>query len=86
LDASRIRDEDEWAELGTGELFAEPGWVFVEWADRFPEGLPQERLQIQIEVTGETSRRFLLSAQGKMLEHSLDALRQSLSGRQTAKE
>jgi tRNA threonylcarbamoyladenosine biosynthesis protein TsaE len=82
LDAYRIRDEDEWAELGTSELLAQPGWVFLEWADRFPDALPRERLQIQIEVTGETSRRFVLTAHGAGLERTLDSLRSSLERKQ----
>jgi tRNA threonylcarbamoyladenosine biosynthesis protein TsaE len=58
LDAYRLRDEDEFRELGPEEFFDSPGLTFVEWADKVADALPDERVEIAIEVTGPTSRRF----------------------------
>ncbi len=58
FDAYRLRDDDEFLELGPDEYFESDGLTFVEWADRVKACLPAERIEIQIEVTGPTSRSF----------------------------
>jgi tRNA threonylcarbamoyladenosine biosynthesis protein TsaE len=58
LDLYRIADADELQELGLEEYFESGGITFVEWADRFPQQLPADRIEIQIELLDETSRRF----------------------------
>ncbi len=62
LDLYRIADEDELQELGLEEYFESDGITFVEWADRFPQQLPPNRVEIQIELLDETSRRFWIHA------------------------
>ena len=58
LDAYRVRDEDEFLELGPEEYFESDGLTLVEWADRVPRCLPPDRVEIRIEITGPESRRF----------------------------
>lgn len=58
VDTYRLADEDEFFELGLDEYFEGDGITFVEWADRFIDLMPPERIDISIEVTGETSRSF----------------------------
>ena len=65
LDAYRLRSQDEFLELGPEEHFQADGLVLVEWADRVGDLLPKERIEIRIEVTGDTSRRFEVVAQGE---------------------
>ena len=43
FDAYRLRDEDEFIELGPEEYFESDGVTFVEWADRVADCLPAER-------------------------------------------
>lgn len=74
LDAYRLRDEDEFLELGPEELFDSPGITIVEWADRVADCLPPERLEIHIAVTGETSREFRIVALGDVLANTVDEL------------
>jgi tRNA threonylcarbamoyladenosine biosynthesis protein TsaE len=64
LDAYRVRDEEEFRELGVDELFASDAITIIEWADRVAAVLPDEYLRIEIEVTGPTSRRFVVYAIG----------------------
>ncbi|MGD9127815.1 MAG: tRNA (adenosine(37)-N6)-threonylcarbamoyltransferase complex ATPase subunit type 1 TsaE [Planctomycetia bacterium] len=64
VDTYRLADEDEFFELGLDEYFEGDGITFVEWADRFSEHLPKNRLDITIDVTGKTSRRFTLEEKG----------------------
>ncbi|MEX0613022.1 MAG: tRNA (adenosine(37)-N6)-threonylcarbamoyltransferase complex ATPase subunit type 1 TsaE, partial [Pirellulales bacterium] len=60
FDTYRLKDEDEFLALGPDEYFESSGITFVEWADRVAELLPDERLDITLEVTGETTRRISL--------------------------
>ena len=75
LDAYRIKGDDEFRELGPEEYFESDGWTFIEWADRVADCLPREHLQITIEVTGPTDRRFAVTSQGDRYEATKDALR-----------
>jgi tRNA threonylcarbamoyladenosine biosynthesis protein TsaE len=64
FDAYRVRDEDEFLELGPEEYFESDGLVLVEWADRVKRCLPPDRIEIWIEITGPESRRFELTGLG----------------------
>ena len=64
FDAYRLKDDDEFLELGPGEYFDAAGVSFVEWADRVEDCLPGDVLRITIEPTGPTARSFLLEATG----------------------
>jgi tRNA threonylcarbamoyladenosine biosynthesis protein TsaE len=57
FDAYRLRDEDEFLQLGPEEYFEGGGLTMVEWADRIAALLPEEHAIIALHVTGQTSRR-----------------------------
>jgi len=61
FDTYRLKDEDEFLELGPDEYFDSEGLVFVEWADRVAELLPAERMEITLEVIGPNARRITLT-------------------------
>ena len=65
FDAYRLRTPAEFAELGVEEYFAGDGVCLIEWADRVASLLPPNHLRIEIVITGETSRRFNLEANGE---------------------
>jgi tRNA threonylcarbamoyladenosine biosynthesis protein TsaE len=60
FDTYRLKDDDEFLELGPDEYFESSGLVFVEWADRVADLLPAERIEIKIEVVGDTERQFTI--------------------------
>lgn len=75
FDAYRLRDEDEFLELGPEEYFEGEGITFVEWADRVANCLPAEYFTIEIEVFGQTEREFVVTANwsgGKTIVRELD--------------
>lgn len=83
MDAYRLRDDDEFLQLGPEEYFESDGITLVEWADRVTDCLPPDRIEIRIEVSGETSRQFEITAIGQdlstvptQLEHALRVQRQ----------
>jgi len=72
LDAYRLKHEDEFLELGPEEMFASDALVLIEWGERVARMLPSERLEITLEVTGETSRRATLRATGEDYQSALE--------------
>lgn len=71
IDAYRLRDEDEFIELGPEEYFESDGLTFIEWADRVAGCLPTEHVEIQCEPAGETKRKFTLIATSQTLRLAL---------------
>ena len=64
FDAYRLATAEQFEGLGIQEYFAGDGVCFIEWADKFLESLPAERLEIHIERLSETERRWELIAAG----------------------
>lgn len=64
LDAYRLRDDDEFLELGAEEFFDSPSLTFIEWGDKVQACLPREHLEIRIEVLSDHARRFHIRAVG----------------------
>jgi len=75
--ADLYRIESEGELLAAGFLdWLEPGVLVVaEWGDRFPDALPQDRLELRIERTGETGRRIEARALGPEARDALERLR-----------
>lgn len=75
FDTYRLKDDDEFLNLGPDEYFDGNGLTFVEWADRVEGLLPATRVEIAIEPTGETVRQF--SIRGTI--SSFDALEKRIA-------
>lgn len=64
FDAYRLKDDDEFLQLGPEEYFTgdgrPAGVTFVEWGDRVADCLPPERVEIAIEVLSGEGRRITL--------------------------
>ncbi|HEY5315681.1 MAG TPA: tRNA (adenosine(37)-N6)-threonylcarbamoyltransferase complex ATPase subunit type 1 TsaE [Pirellulales bacterium] len=75
FDAYRLRDADEFRELGPEEYFNhEPGWSLVEWAERVAECLPLDRLAVRIVPEGPSQRLFVFTAGGPRSAATLRAI------------
>ncbi len=57
LDAYRLRDDDEFLELGPEEFFSAGGLTFIEWGNRVERCLPAGVVTIEIEVLEGEGRR-----------------------------
>ncbi len=79
FDTYRLRDDDEFLELGPAEYFDGNGVTFVEWADRVIDCLPRDYLRIEIEVVSETARDFAISASSDAMEPLLQKINQELA-------
>jgi tRNA threonylcarbamoyladenosine biosynthesis protein TsaE len=74
FDAYRLRDEDEFLQLGPEEYFDSSGWTFIEWADKVANCLPRDYVEINIEPIALTARRFQIGANGVCLESLIEDL------------
>ena len=68
FDAYRLDTAEEFRRLSPDDYFEDTGVTFIEWADKFPQILPVNHLEIRIEPLGETSRRFHLIGHGEEYE------------------
>ncbi len=75
----RIQDDDEFLQLGPEEYFQSPAITLIEWADRISACMPEEYIQIDIQVTGQTTRKFALTAVGPTYEPVIDAIKVHLA-------
>ncbi|MEX2092137.1 MAG: tRNA (adenosine(37)-N6)-threonylcarbamoyltransferase complex ATPase subunit type 1 TsaE [Pirellulales bacterium] len=75
FDTYRLKDDDEFLGLGPDEYFDSDGITFVEWADRVEHLLPKDRVEIELEVTGDTSRRATLIGTSNKFDKAIESLR-----------
>lgn len=85
FDAYRLRDDDEFLNLGPDEYFDGAGVTLVEWGERVNRCLPSERLELTIRPTGPETREFELAAQGTRYQQLLSELLQNLAPSPTPK-
>ena len=58
IDLYRLDRAEQVATLGLDEIFDRESVVLIEWGERFPHLLPEERIEIRIEPLNEESRRI----------------------------
>lgn len=66
VDAYRLKNSDEFLDMGGDELLNGDGVCLIEWADRIGDLLPQDHLRIDIHVTSEQTRAFQCRASGPL--------------------
>lgn len=81
IDLYRISGDDEALMLGLVEVLGDPGDVcIVEWAERAPSLMPDNRLWINMEFTDDTSRTMQFNATGDRYAELLRSFRQAAFG------
>jgi tRNA threonylcarbamoyladenosine biosynthesis protein TsaE len=58
IDLYRLDRAEQVATLGLDEIFDREAVVLIEWGERFPQLLPEDRIEIRIEPLNEESRRI----------------------------
>ena len=56
------------------EYFDKGGVTIIEWAEMITDNLPEERLDIDIRVTGEDTRVFIITPHGRKYEEICEAV------------
>jgi tRNA threonylcarbamoyladenosine biosynthesis protein TsaE len=58
IDLYRLDTAAQVATLGLDEIFDRRAVVLIEWGERFPELMPEGRIEIRLRTTGEFSREI----------------------------
>ncbi|MDH5666928.1 MAG: tRNA (adenosine(37)-N6)-threonylcarbamoyltransferase complex ATPase subunit type 1 TsaE [Nitrospira sp.] len=64
IDLYRVKDVSEAEASGLADCFTQENVTAVEWADRFPDWLPSDRLEIRLGHRSPVSRQLTLTALG----------------------
>jgi len=64
-DLYRLQAPGEWDTLGIEDLADRGAIVLVEWADKTPDRLPSERLDLSLRYAGEAAREIRIHARGE---------------------
>ena len=61
IDLYRLDRAEEAATLGLDEIFDREAVVLIEWGERFPQLLPDNRIEIRLEAPDAESRRIAIT-------------------------
>ena len=78
VDAYRLKDSDEFMEIGGEEILAGDGVCLIEWAEKVGEALPADHVAVSISLTGERTRSFQFRGGGVRSGQIIDAVRDAL--------
>jgi tRNA threonylcarbamoyladenosine biosynthesis protein TsaE len=59
IDAYRLSGEDDFENIGGGEILYDGGVSLIEWSERIEACLPPDTVHVEIEILGDGSRRIL---------------------------
>ena len=62
IDLYRLDRAEEVATLGLDEIFDRESVVLIEWGERFPQFLPEDRMEIRLEALPTEGRRIAVSS------------------------
>jgi tRNA threonylcarbamoyladenosine biosynthesis protein TsaE len=74
LDAYRLANTEELFAAGFEDYLAKNAVLVLEWAERVPEALPKERLEIAIDGSGDEERTMTVTPVGAAYESVVNAL------------
>lgn len=75
IDLYRLQKSDDIESIGLSDYLTEDVAVAIEWADRFPQLLPEDRLEIRLAHRSRTSRRARVEARGSRSRSLLTRIR-----------
>ncbi|TET37946.1 MAG: tRNA (adenosine(37)-N6)-threonylcarbamoyltransferase complex ATPase subunit type 1 TsaE [Planctomycetota bacterium] len=75
FDAYRLSGAAEFEDAAGDALEDASAVTAVEWAERVSDALPKDRLEVAIEITGDTGRRFSITATGPGSKKMLSELK-----------
>jgi tRNA threonylcarbamoyladenosine biosynthesis protein TsaE len=58
IDLYRLDTPEQVATLGLDEIFDRDAVVLIEWGEKFPALMPEDRIEIRLRATGENSREI----------------------------
>lgn len=79
FDFYRLTNENEVLDIGFDDYCSGDGVVIVEWANKFPDLLPAERLGLSIEITDVERRTICATVSGQSHARYLDRIPKELT-------
>jgi len=74
FDAYRLSDAEELFAIGFEDYLAQDAILVLEWAERVPEAMPRERLEIRLSGSGDEPRIIEINPVGVGYESVVNAL------------
>ena len=81
FDLYRLERPDQLEDIDFWGTLEADGVSVIEWADRFPGSMPEERLDVRLDVTGPTVRSIELVPHGERYEQLVEAVLFDRGGR-----
>ena len=75
FDVYRLNDPSQMETVGYKDFFYGDGASVIEWADKIRDLLPDEYLDLEFSVAGETERAVKIGARGARYEKIIKGLR-----------
>lgn len=78
MDIYRLEHVSEFLGAGLEEYFYEPAVLVLEWADKWPEILPDHRIMIDLVILDHTRRKITLTGEHPRAEEVIGSLMEGL--------
>jgi len=75
MDVYRLETQRDFLDTGLDECFEGRGIVVMEWGDKWPEILPECRLNVVFSILGEESRELLMTGEHARVGEILEGLK-----------
>ena len=79
FDLYRLEDDEELEDIGYFDVLEADGVSLVEWADKFPDSLPEDYLELRITIAPDETRFLAATPEGSRSEELLADWEQALS-------
>jgi len=66
IDAYRLSGDKDFEDIGGADILNSGGISIIEWSGLVPKSIPQDSINISIEITGETSRLIKINGIEKL--------------------
>jgi tRNA threonylcarbamoyladenosine biosynthesis protein TsaE len=80
VDLYRLGDSLEVEDLGWEEFFSGPGVTLVEWAEKVPDLLPEDRVEVYLHWMGTGERKLVFVGKGRTARGLVEHLRKKWLG------
>ena len=78
IDLYRLKNKTEILALDLEDYFSREGIVIIEWADRWPGELPEEKIQVELRMIDEHTRELEFSGNHPRAKEIIGALKEKV--------
>ena len=78
IDLYRLKNKSEMLALDLEDYFSREGIVVIEWADRWPMELPENKIQVELKLINEYTRELEFSGNHPRARKIIEALKEKV--------